>query len=101
MNIIKKTVCDNKKNWDGKIKSALWVDTITTKKATSKTPFELGTKVKLPISLKILVYHLMQHFTTNQEVVQARIDQLVELEKSTQIAFDQMIKKLRNYQRNI
>jgi hypothetical protein len=45
MNVIKKTVGDNKKNWDGKIKYALWEDTITTKKATSKTPFELVQKL--------------------------------------------------------
>jgi transposase InsO family protein len=77
---IKKTVCDNKKNWDGKTRYALWVDKITTKKATSKTPFELiyGTKVKLLVNLKIHVYHLLQQFIMNQAVVQVRIDQQVE-----------------------
>jgi hypothetical protein len=64
-----------------------------TKRATGKSPFELvyGTKVKLPINLKIHVYHLLQQFTTNQEVVQARSNQLVELDESKRIAFNQMI----------
>jgi hypothetical protein len=78
-------------------------DKITTKRAMGKIPFELvyGTKVKLPINLKIHVYHLLQQFTMNQEVVQARIDQLVELEESRRITFDHMIKKSGKNQRNI
>ena len=48
---IKKTVGNNKKSWDGKIKHALWADRITKKSATEKTPFELvyGLIVSLPI----------------------------------------------------
>ena len=41
MTIIKKTVGDNKKAWDSKIKYALWTDRITKKISTGKSPFEL------------------------------------------------------------
>ena len=54
MTILKKTVGNNKKSWDGKIKYALWADRITKKSATGKTPFELvyGLTVSLPIYLQ-------------------------------------------------
>ena len=41
MTILKKTIGNNKKSWDSKIKYALWVDRITKKSATRKNPFEL------------------------------------------------------------
>jgi hypothetical protein len=41
MTIIKKTMGDNKKSWDNKIKYALWDDRITKKDSTRKSPFEL------------------------------------------------------------
>jgi hypothetical protein len=65
MTIIKKTMGDNKKCWDRKIKHALWSNRITKKEAIEKSPFELVYEmdVTLPIHLKILVYQLMQHFT--------------------------------------
>jgi hypothetical protein len=42
--------------------------------------------VTLPIHLKIPVYKILGSFTTNQEVVQAKIDQLVELDEHKRIA---------------
>jgi transposase InsO family protein len=94
MNIIKKTMGDNKENWDSKIKYALWADCIMTKTSTWKSPFELvyGMEAKLPINLQIPVFHLMQHFKTDQEALQGRIDQLIELDKSRRNAFDQMVR---------
>ena len=58
MTIIKKTNGDSKKEWDSKIKYALWVDRITKKSSIEKSPFELfyGLDVTLPIHLKLLVY---------------------------------------------
>jgi hypothetical protein len=55
MTIIKKTVGDNKKSWDSKLKFALWADRITKKSATGKTPFELvyGLDVTLPVHLRL------------------------------------------------
>jgi transposase InsO family protein len=58
MNILKKTVGDNKRSWDNKIKFALWVDRITKKSSTSKSPFGLvyGLDATLPVHLNLPVY---------------------------------------------
>jgi hypothetical protein len=39
--IIKKLLEDNKKNWDSKLKYALWADRVTIKKSTGNSPFKL------------------------------------------------------------
>jgi hypothetical protein len=76
MVIIKKIVGDNKRNWDSKIKYVLWANWITKKQATGKSPFELVYKmdVTLPIHLKIPMYQLLQHFTSDQETIQVRVN---------------------------
>jgi len=43
--------------------------------------------VTLPINLKISVYKLLQHLTSYQQVVQARIEQLVKLDERMRVAF--------------
>ena len=55
--IIKKFLEDNKRNWDSKLKYALWADRITTKKSTGNSPFKLfyGTEAIFPIHLIPLV----------------------------------------------
>lgn len=64
MTIIKKIVGENKKYWNSKLKHVLWIDRITNMEAIGKSPFELayGMSVTLSIHVKILVYHLLQHF---------------------------------------
>ena len=61
MKILKKTIGNNKNSWDIKIKYALWVDRITKKSATGKTPFELvyGSTISLPFYLQFLVYQML------------------------------------------
>jgi len=51
--IIKRTIGDNKRGWDRKIKYALWVDRITVKASTSFSPFQLiyDSEAKLPIQM--------------------------------------------------
>jgi hypothetical protein len=39
-------------------------------------------EVTLLIHLKIPIYRLLQHFTTDKEAVQARVNQLVELDEN-------------------
>jgi len=53
MNIIKKTLGENKKNRDSKIRYALWAYHITPKTSIGKIHFEsvYGIEVKLPINL--------------------------------------------------
>ena len=68
MTIIKKIMGDNKKAWDSKIKLALWIDRITKKNSTGRSPFELvyGLDVTLPVHLKLPVYQLLQTFSSDQ-----------------------------------
>eukprot|EP00253_Pinus_taeda_P021876 PITA_21876 len=49
--IIKKLLGDNKKNFDSKLKYALWADRVTIKKSTGNSPFKLvyGTEAVFPI----------------------------------------------------
>jgi hypothetical protein len=58
MNILKKTIGDNKRSWDNKIKFSLWADKITKKSSTGKSPFELvyGLDAILPVHLNLPVY---------------------------------------------
>jgi hypothetical protein len=64
MNILKKTIGDNKRSWDNKIKFSLWADRITKKSSTGKSPFELvyGLDATLPIHLKLPVYQFVQRY---------------------------------------
>jgi hypothetical protein len=84
MNIIKNIVGENKNIWDNKTKYALWEYRIMTKTSTRKIHLELvyGMEAKLPINLQIPMLHLIQHFTSDQEELQERIDQLTELDES-------------------
>jgi hypothetical protein len=79
MNIVKKIVGENKKDWDSKIKYALWADRITTKTSTGKTTFELvyGLEAKLPINLQIPTLRFAQQYMIDNEALQGRIDQLI------------------------
>jgi transposase InsO family protein len=94
MNILKKTVGDNKRSWDNKIKFALWADRITKKSSTGKSPFELvyGLDATLPVHLKLPVYQFVQRYGLDDNFQQSRIDQLVELDESRRKALDQSIK---------
>eukprot|EP00253_Pinus_taeda_P017139 PITA_17139 len=78
--IIKKIVGDNKKSWDSKIKYALWADRITKKKSTA--------------------YQLLQKFSTNKNVIQNRIDQIVELDEARRTAFEPICKNQSNIKKS-
>jgi hypothetical protein len=69
MNILKKTVGDNKRSRDNKIKFALWVDKIIKKSSTGKIPFELvyGLDATLLVHLKLLVYQFVQKYGIDED----------------------------------
>jgi hypothetical protein len=94
MTILKKTIGDNKRSWDNKIKFALWADRITKKSSTGKSPFELvyGLDVTLPIHLKLPVYQFVQKYGLDEDFHQNRIDQIIELDENRRKALDQSIK---------
>ena len=65
--VIKKLLEDNKNSWHTKLKYSLWADRISTKRATSMSPFQLvyGAKVIFPTSLGVPVMKLLQDPLTN------------------------------------
>jgi hypothetical protein len=91
MTIVKKIVGENKRSWDSKIKYALWADRITKKEATRKSPFELvyGLETRLPVHLRLPTYGLVQDFSTEQDAVQNRVNQIIELDERRRKAYDQ------------
>jgi hypothetical protein len=59
-----------------------------------KTSFELvyGLEAKLPVNLQIPILRFAQQYTTEEEAIWGRIDQLVELDESRRVALSQMEK---------
>eukprot|EP00253_Pinus_taeda_P027055 PITA_27055 len=60
--IVKNLLGDNKKNWDSKLKYALWANKVITKKSTGNSPFKLvyGTEAVFPIQLTLPVAKFLQ-----------------------------------------
>eukprot|EP00253_Pinus_taeda_P007413 PITA_07413 len=61
VNMIKKVLEENKKNWHKKLINALWADRLTTKRSIGVSPYELvyGLEAKFPSSLGIPVMKLL------------------------------------------
>lgn len=79
MNIIKKSLEDNKKTWNKKLINALWADRLTTKKSIGTSPYELayGMEAIFPSSLGIPVMKLHQESQTEPNGIQRRINQTI------------------------
>ena len=94
MTILKKIVGSNKKSWDSKIKYTLWVNRITKKSATGKTPFELVyvSTITLPIYLQLPVYQMLQEYGLEEDAMPNIITQLTELEVSQRNSLEISIK---------
>jgi len=62
INIIKKLLEENKKNWHKKLVNALWVDRLKKKRSIGTSPYELvyGMEERFPSSLGIPVIKLLQ-----------------------------------------
>jgi hypothetical protein len=94
MTIVKKIVSENKKSWDSKIKHALWADIITKKAATGKSSFELvyGLEARLPVHLRLPTYGSVEDISAEQDAVQDRVNQIIELDEIRRRAYDQNCK---------
>jgi hypothetical protein len=51
-----------------------------------------GLDVTLPIHLELPVYQLLQSINSEQDAIQKRINQIVELDETRRKAFDQSVK---------
>eukprot|EP00253_Pinus_taeda_P012041 PITA_12041 len=97
--IIKKLLEDNKKNWDSKLKYALWADKVTIKKSTGNSPFKLvyGIEVVLTIQLTLPVAKFLQEEQNEEECMAKRITDLAEIHQIR----EQLVERATAYQKNI
>jgi len=81
INIIKKVLEENKRNWHKKLVNALWADRLTTKRYIGTSPYELvyGLEAVFPSSLGILVIELLQEMQAEPNDIQRRINQTIHL----------------------
>jgi hypothetical protein len=84
INIIKKVLEENKKNWHKKLVNALWADRLTTKRSIGMSPYELvyGLEAKFPTSLGIPVIKLLQEIQAEPNDIQRRINQTIHLQQT-------------------
>ena len=97
--IIKKMLEDDKKNWDSKLKYALWADRVTIKKSTGNSPFKLvyGAEAVFPIQLTLPVEKLLQTEQNEEEEMAKRITNLVEVHQIR----EQLVEKVAAHQKKV
>lgn len=90
INIIKKMLEDNKKNWHKKLISALWADRMTTKKSIAMSPYELvyGMEARFPSSLGIPTIKLLQEIQAEPNDMHRRINQTIHLQQTREEVFN-------------
>eukprot|EP00253_Pinus_taeda_P015248 PITA_15248 len=84
VNMIKKVLEENKKNWHKKLVNALWADRLTTKRSIRVSPYELvyGLEAKFPSSLGIPVMKLLQESQAEPNDMQRRVNQIICLQQT-------------------
>jgi len=84
INIIKKVLEENKKNWHKKLINALWADKLTTKRSIRTSPYELvyGMEVVLSSSLGVPIMELLQEAQVQPNDIQRRINQTIHLQQT-------------------
>eukprot|EP00253_Pinus_taeda_P007815 PITA_07815 len=84
VNIIKKVLEENKKNWHKKLINALWADRLITKRSIGVNPYELvyGLEAKFPSSLGIPVMKLLQESQAEPIDMQRRVNQIICLQQT-------------------
>lgn len=82
INIIKKLLEENKKNWHKKLINALWEDRLITNRSIGTNPYELvyGMEAVFPSSLGVLVMKLLQEAQVEPNDIQRRINQTIHLQ---------------------
>ena len=83
LRIIKNYWRTKKKNWDSKLKFALWADRVTNKKTIGNSPFKLvyGVDVVFPIQLILPVAKFLQEEQDEENDIARRMSNLVELQQ--------------------
>eukprot|EP00253_Pinus_taeda_P028012 PITA_28012 len=81
VNIIKKVLEVNKKNWHKNLINSLWADRVRNKKSIAMSPFKLvyGTNTIFPSSLVVPVMKILQELDSETNDMQRRINQMIHL----------------------
>jgi len=84
VNIIKKMLEVNKKNWHQKLVNALWVNRVSSKKSIGMSHFELvyGIDTIFPTSLTVQVMRLLQEAGSEEDDIQCWINQMIHLQQT-------------------
>eukprot|EP00253_Pinus_taeda_P015200 PITA_15200 len=90
INIIKKLLEENKKNWHRKLTNALWADRHSTKKSIGMSPSELvyGMEARFPSSLGIPTVKLLQEIHAEPNDMQIRVNQTIHLQQTREQVFN-------------
>jgi hypothetical protein len=90
VNIIKKTLQENKKSWHNRLVFALWVDRLTTKRSIGMSPYQLvyGTEAVFPTYLGVVVMKFLQDVQADLNDSQRRINQMIHLQQSREDVFN-------------
>eukprot|EP00253_Pinus_taeda_P009055 PITA_09055 len=90
INIIKKLLEENKKNWRRKLTNALWADRISTKKSIGMSPYELvyGMEARFPSSLSIPTIKLLQENQAEPNDMHRRVNQTIHLQQTREKVYD-------------
>ena len=88
---------DKKRNWDSKLKYALWADRVTTKKSIGNSPFKLvyGTEAVFLIQLTICMTKFLQEKQNEESDMARRMSDLAEVHQIR----DQLIERSVIFQR--
>eukprot|EP00253_Pinus_taeda_P008689 PITA_08689 len=94
--VIKKTLVDHKNSWGSHLIYAVWVNKITPKRSTGKSPFQLvyGKDAIFPTNLAFPVLKFLQDSTDEPDDFSRRINQIIELNENR----DEVQLKLKKYQ---
>ena len=84
VNILKKTINENQKNWDSKLIFSLWAIRMTTRIFTGKSPYELvyGTQALFPTQLARTVVYFLQEAQEEPNALIRILNKVIELSES-------------------
>ena len=92
INIIKKVLEENKKNWHKKLVNALWADRLSTKRSIGMSPYELvyGMEARFPTILGIPTIRLLQEIQAEPNDIQRRVNQTIHLQQTREQVYDRV-----------
>jgi len=93
MKILKKTIAENQRDWDSKLKFTLWAARVTTRRSTGNSHFELvyGTQALFPSQLVKPMIAMIQEVNEEPNALIRRMKKVVELSENKDKVRDNLI----------